>query len=281
MQRPCASTALLFLTAALAFSQVSAQPDIVYGSADGVDLKLDLARPSEGAGPFPVVLCIHGGAWITGSKAVYGPVLQMLAGAGYAAASIDYRLAPRYKYPAQIDDVRLAAAYLRAHAAELNIDPSRMAVLGDSAGGHLALLLGLTEPRDRFRAVINLYGVSDVARWLPNPEGEQIEGMDAPTLLEKVYGTRDRSSDVLRKASPLTYVTKGNPPVLTMHGDADPTVRIEQAQWLHEALRKNGVEEKLVVVKGAKHGFEGQDMQTCIFTVVDFLGAHLKAAPAQ
>lgn len=281
MQRPFVSAALLFLTAALAFPQVTAQPDIVYGSVDGVDLKLDLARPSEGAGPFPVVLCIHGGAWMVGSKGAYTPVLQMLAGAGYAAVSIDYRLAPRYRFPAQIDDVRLATAYLRTHAAELKLDANRMAVLGDSAGGHLALLLGLTEPQGRFRAVINLYGVSDVARWLPNPESEKIEGMDAATLIEKVYGTRDRGSDVLRKASPLTYVAKGNPAVLTMHGDADPTVRLEQSQWLHEALRKNGVEEKLVVVKGAKHGFEGQDMQTCIFTVVDFLGAHLKAAPAK
>ena len=232
---------VLLLLLLIFFAPVNAalHQDVVYGRAGGSDLKLDLVQP-EGAGPFPAVICIHGGAWMSGSKAGYGPVMQMLATSGYAAAAIEYRFAPAHKFPAQIDDVRQAVRYLRAHAAELKIDATRLVVMGDSAGGHLALLTGLREHEKGIRGVINICGPSDVTRWQAAPEGEKAIGMTTDRLLETVFGTSDRKSAVLKNASPLYFVARDSPAVLTIHGDADPTVKLEQSEWLHEALRKAG-----------------------------------------
>lgn len=256
----------------------SIEHDRVYGQAGGVDLKLDFIKP-EGAGPFPLVVCVHGGAWQSGSKSGYGVALGLLAQNGYAAASVDYRLAPRYPFPAQIEDVREAVRYLREHAAELKIDPGRVAVLGDSAGGHLALLLGLSEPG--IRAVVNLYGPADLPRWQAEPEGETHLGMSSARLLETVFGTSDRASEVLRMASPIHQIGKARPAVLTFHGEADPLVKAEQSIWLHQALRSAGLDEKLVLVKGAAHGLRGSDLASAINDVIEFLAVHVKAGVAQ
>jgi acetyl esterase/lipase len=262
---------------ALTPARAGVQQDVVYGRAGDVELKLDLAQP-EGPGPFPAVICIHGGTWMSGSKSGYGPAMQLLAQSGYVGAAVDYRFAPTYKFPAQVDDVRKAIRYLRTHAAELKIDPDRLAVMGDSAGGQLALLLGLKDREAGVLAVINCYGPSDLTRWELATEGGKIEGMDADTALELVFGTKDRASSTLKQASPLYLIAKGAPPILTLHGDADVVVKLEQAEWLHAALRKAGVEEKLVVMKGVGHGFQGADMQAVIGAVVEFLGTHLKPA---
>lgn len=252
--------------------------DIVYGQVDDVDLKLDFVRPGEGAGPFPLVICIHGGGWQSGSKSGYAMALSVFAQNGYAAASVEYRLAPTYKFPAQLQDVRRAVSYLREHAAELKLDPNRFAALGDSAGGHLALLLGLSDPKDQIRAVVNLYGPTDLLRWQATPEGEVGLGMTSATMLENVFGTSDRKSETLRAASPINIIGNTKPAVITFHGDSDPMVKPEQAIWLHNALRKAGLTEKLVIVKGATHGFQGADLESAIRGVVEFLGLHLKAA---
>jgi acetyl esterase/lipase len=267
--------ALLCLVAALAPAWAALQTDIVYGIVADADLKLDLAQP-DGPGPFPTVICIHGGAWMSGSKSGWTPVMLLLNQNGYAAAAVDYRFAPAHQYPAQIDDVRLAVRYLRAHAAELKIDPTRLAVAGDSAGGHLALMVGLQNPEEGVRGIIDLYGPSDMTRWQATPDGEKALGMDSGKLLEMVFGTQDRTSTALKNASPLFFVASGRPPVLTLHGDSDPIVKIEQSEWLHDALRKAGVPEKLVVVKGASHGFQGADLQIAIGAVLEFLSVHVK-----
>ena len=251
------------------------QRDIVYGEADGAGLKLDYARPVEGAGPFPLVICIHGGAWQSGDKSGYAMAMSVLAQHGYASAAIDYRLAPRYKFPAQLQDARQAVRYLRENAAGLKLDPSRIAVLGDSAGGHLALLLGLTDAESGIRTVVNLYGPTDLPHWQATAEGEAVLGMTSSRLLENVFGTSDRSSAVLRAASPIHNIGKAKPAVLTLHGDSDQLVNSEQATWLHEALRKAGLPEKLVILKGASHGFQGAHLETAIREMVGFLGDHL------
>jgi acetyl esterase/lipase len=204
-------------------------------------------------------------------------VLQLFAQHGYAAVSVDYRLAPRYPFPAQIDDVRRAARYLREHAVDLKVDPNRVATLGDSAGGHLALLLGLSDPDDGIRVIVNLYGPSDLPRWKATPAGEVGLGMSSAKLLENVFGTSDPASSALRDASPINKIGKAKPAVLTFHGDSDPLVNMEQSLWLHEALRKAGFEERLVVVKGGAHGFQGADLTNTIRTTLEFLDAHLKA----
>lgn len=266
---------LILLLTLLLPAQAALQSDIVYGRAGEVELKLDLIQP-DGSGPFPLVICVHGGAWMSGSKSGYLPVMQMLAANGYAAAAVEYRFAPVHKFPAQLDDVRTAVKYLRLHASELKIDPERLTLMGDSAGGHLVLMLGAKEHFPGVRGVINLCGPSDISRWQAAPAGEKAIGMTTNHLLETVFGTSDRSSPVLRNASPLYFIAKGGPAVLTLHGDADPTVKLEQSEWLHQALRKAGAPEKLVILEGAGHGFQGEHLQRAIAAVVAFLAAQGK-----
>ncbi|GEM_PF-831158 len=269
---------LLVPLALTCLAQATMEKDIVYGQSQGVDLKLDLVRP-EGAGPFPAVICIHGGAWQSGSKSGYAAILPMLASNGYVAASIEYRFAPQYKFPAQIEDVRRAVEFLKSHAAEYKIDPKRIAALGDSAGGHLALLLGLQDTPSRVHAVVNLSGPSDIARWKADPEGEKAIQMTSDELLSRVFGTSDRTSAVLRAASPISLIGKTGAAVLTFHGDSDTVVKLEQSEWLHKALAGAGIAEKLVVIKGAGHGFRPEDIASISQTTIAFLASQLKQAP--
>ncbi|MBI3735757.1 alpha/beta hydrolase, partial [Candidatus Sumerlaeota bacterium] len=134
-------TVLLFLAslapcadpASTSASVVPIERDVVYGRSGETDLKLDFARPLPGEGPFPLVVCFHGGGWQQGNKESHHKTLQYLAARGYAAAAVEYRLTPKFKWPAQINDAKCAIRYLRAHARELKIDPAKVAALGDSA----------------------------------------------------------------------------------------------------------------------------------------------------
>jgi acetyl esterase/lipase len=265
---------------------VPIQKDIVYGKAGGEELKLDLARPAKGEGPFPLVVCLHGGAWQLGHRSAQHPRLRLLAGHGYVAATVGYRLAPKHPFPAQIEDARAAVRFLRAHAKDYNIDPSRVAAVGDSAGGHLALLLGLMDAKDdppsKAQAVVNYFGPTDLRTWSATPQGDAIlkaavKGKDTNALLKDLLGTTDRKAAVTAKASPLTYVDAKDPPVLTFQGTADPLVPAEQAKALHEALKKAGVVERLVLLEGAGHGWGGKDKERTDRLMLEFLDKHLKA----
>jgi acetyl esterase/lipase len=278
--------------------QVSVEKDVVYGHADGVDLKLDLAKPPSGDGPFPAVVCIHGGAWQMGDKNGYEGLIRQLATQGYVAAAVEYRLAPKQKWPAQIEDCKCAVRYLRAHAKELKIDAKKFGALGDSAGGHLSLLLGLMDATDglegnggnpeqpsKVQAVVNLYGPSDLRTWVVRPDAnkkaEQALSTTPESILEDFLGTSNRESTVMAKASPITYINAGDPPILTFHGAKDDIVPIEQAKTLHAALEKAGIAQKLVVVEDAGHGWGGAKRVSTAMQSVAFFDAQLKAsAPA-
>lgn len=265
--------------------------DVVYGHADGVDLKLDLARPRCGTGPFPAVVCIHGGAWQGGSKTDFRGQIKQFAENGYVAASVEYRMAPAHKWPAEIEDVKCSVRYLRAHAGELNIDPDWIFVTGASAGGHLALLLGLTDPKDglegsggypeqssRVRAVANFFGPTDMRQWsIQAPEGtpEHAAALENTRLiLENFLGTSDRNAPVVAEASPITHLDAGDSPIITFHGDKDDIVPVEQARLLHAALEKAGVRQKLVVMGGEGHGWNEAKMNGSLREALTFFGAH-------
>jgi len=274
---------------------VTLQEDVVYGRAGSVELKMDIAAPDNLSSPVPAVVCIHGGAWQAGSKNDYRPHIFMLASLGYVAAAVSYRFAPEHPWPAQIEDVKCAVRYLRSHASDLHIDPSRIGALGHSAGGHLALLLGLLDEKDGFnnsggnggisskvQAVVNLSGPTDLRTWRAWPEAdEQFKldfGKDSDGILADLIGTDDRNSDAAVLASPVSYIDAGDPPVLTFHGDQDPVVPVDQAETLHEALRKAGVSEELVVVKGAAHGFTQEQLMTAVAKIKVFLDKTLQTA---
>ena len=251
--------------------------DVVYGHAGGVELKLDVAAPVRGEGPFPAVVCIHGGAWQAGKKEDLEFFARYLAEQGYVAATVAYRLAPAHLWPAQIEDVKCAVRYLRAHAKELNIDPANIFATGASAGGHLSLMLGLMEAKDGLegaggaaefpstvRGVANFFGPTDFKVWTAAGETDAVKPEDkksqAQQILEAWLGTSDRASDVVRQASPITYVRAGNPPILTFQGTTDEIVPASQATLLHEALKQAGIQQKLVLMEGEGHGWGGEKM---------------------
>jgi acetyl esterase/lipase len=274
--------------------EIPIQEGLVYGKVGDVELQLDLAQPVKGEGPFPLVVCLHGGAWQFGSRDMHHKTIRLLAEHGYVAATASYRLAPEYKFPAQIEDARCAVRYLRSRARELKIDPDRVAALGDSAGGHLALLLGLMDPKavkddagghaeqsSRVQAVVNYFGPTDFPHWTVSPLGEMLYkllGKDSRTVLVDFLGTADRKAPILAQASPVTHVKAGAPPILTFHGTLDPLVPVEQAKRLHEALKKAGVTEELVLVANGLHGWEGKMRAQTDQQMLAFLAKHLKPA---
>jgi len=275
--------------------EVAVEKDIVYGRSGDVDLKLDLAKPPGAKGPSPGLVCIHGGAWETGNKEAYDPFIRQFAAHGYVTAAVEYRLAPKYPWPAQIEDVKCAVRYLRARAKDLNIDPEKIGAIGDSAGGHLSLLLGLMDPKDglegnggnpglssKVQVVVNLFGPTDMRTWRLLPEAEApfavTLGKSWAQMITEFLGTSDRNAPVMVQASPITYVNRGDPPILTFHGTKDPIVPIKQAKQLHEALQKAGVQQKLVVMEGAGHGWEGEQLAKTVQEGMQFLDAVFNGA---
>jgi acetyl esterase/lipase len=221
-----------------------------------VDLKMDLYRPEEPNGA--LVLYIHGGGWTSGSKngGSGSEMWAELLSRGYLVAAIDYRLAPGFKFPAQMEDVTCAVLYLKGHSGELGIDPDRIGAYGGSAGGHLASLLGTTGGHGyemgittldaEVAAVVDLFGPADLT--------VEFDGA-SERIITTVFGTADRDAKVLRQASPVYQVSADDPPFLIIHGEKDGLVPIAQGERLYQALVAAGVEAEFVPVENAGHGF--------------------------
>jgi acetyl esterase/lipase len=279
-------------TAPAAARDIPIKSWIAYAKRGDENLHMDMARP-EGAGPFPAVVCIHGGGWEIGHRVTHHRTIRLLAAHGYVAVSIDYRLAPKHKFPAQIEDAKAAVRFLRSGAADYGIDPLRIAAMGESAGGHLALLLGTLDEKDgldgqgdgdrrssKVAAVVNYFGPTDLTRWKIPPLVDDLLhkkfGRRSDSLLENFLGTCDRKAPIMVQASPINYIDAGDAPVLTFHGLLDPIVPAEQAILLHEALRKAGVAEKLVTLPMASHGWGGAERERTDRLMVEFLDGRMK-----
>jgi len=234
--------------------------DITYGTADGVDLKMDIYYPEHAAGAVPAVLYVHGGAWIGGDKREGAGTAEIpeLRSRGYLVAAVNYRLAPDYKFPAQIEDVKCAVRYLRANAAAYGIDPARIGAWGGSAGGHLVSLLGTTDASAKFdgdggwtdessrvQAVVDMFGPTDLKAL---SEGD-------PRFLYMLFGTINRNAGIVKKANPITWISRDDPPFLILHGEYDEMVPVSQSEILYDALLAKGIPATLVIVENAGHGF--------------------------
>jgi len=264
--------------------------DVVYGKGGDKELKLDILRPKQPpAEPMPVVVYIHGGAWRGGSKAGMPPLCNRLAQQGYFCASVEYRFSQEAVFPAQIEDCKCAIRFLRAHAKEYKINPDRIGVWGHSAGGHLVALLctagdakdlegmgGWQDQSSRVQCVIDCFGPTDFTVIPKGLEGVK-EQMSSP-VTQLVGGPIPENLEKAAKASPITYVSKDDPPILIMHGDADPIVPLDQSQRFYDALKKAGVDATLHVVKGAGHGFGGPEIEA---VTAAFFDKHLKGAGAK
>ena len=250
---------LALLALAFGFPAAAAPPDpelrraIQYGPLPTE--QGDLFLPAgDGRQRRAAVLVIHGGGWIGGSRSANAGLSRFLAANGFVVFNIDYRLAvatdPVTHWPAQIEDCQLAVRWLKQHAAELRVDPARIGAVGDSAGGTLAVLLGVLSKgaasRPEVAAVVDQFGVMDLAA-LGNRAGEIDAGL---------FGTTAATSDQLRSVSPLPAVTGASAPMLIVHGDQDDFVPFGQSRDLLAALREHGVAAQLIVFPGG-HGFVG------------------------
>jgi acetyl esterase/lipase len=286
----CLSATLLGQSA----EEISITKDVVYGRAGGVELKLDIGHP-VGSGPFPAVLFFHGGGWQQGDKSHMHKWIKKFTSSGYVGVSVRYRFAPDFKWPSQIEDAKQAVRFLRANAKELNIDADRLGVMGESAGGYLALMVGVTSPGDslegesdqvgissRVRAVVSYFSSADFTtprRKLPpalEDEMQKYYKKSLPEVIADFTGTTDPNDPVLRKISVLPYVDKSDPPVLMFQGDNDPFVSVEQALKMEHALEHANVPHELVLVKGAGHGWTGTRQEETTRKMMEFFDRILK-----
>ena len=228
--------------------------------------RLDLYLPKEGK-KLPLLIWVHGGAFRAGNKeGLRLNQLDFLA-MGYAVASINYRLSQHAIFPAQIEDCKAAVRWLRANAQKFNLDPNRFGAWGSSAGGHLVAMLGTagdTKPFDvgenlnvssRVQAVVDFFGPTDFLQMDEHrlPDGMIHNRPDAPESL-LIGGSIQENREKVVKANPITYITKGDPPFLIVHGDADPLVPHHQSELLEAALKKANVPVLFYTVKGGGHG---------------------------
>ncbi len=258
-------------------------PGIEYSNPDETHLQLNLARPKTGEGPFPAVLCIHGGGFRAGKRDSYDTLCVQLAERGYVAATISYRLAPQHKFPAAVHDTKAAVRWLRANAKTYKIIPDKIGVTGGSAGGHLAQFLAVTANVPQFEGkgghagqsshvdcVVNVYGPSDFTQ-------SYGKSVDAHEVLPLWFGGNLETARALHiQGSPLYWVTPNSAPTLCIHGTEDKYVAHEQAEWLVTRLKAANVEAELLTLPGAGHGFKGPDAEKAEAAMLAFFDKHLK-----
>jgi acetyl esterase/lipase len=239
-------------------------PNITYLTASNYQAMLDVYTPAT-PGPHPTIVHIHGGGWTGGTKE--SVVLRMMPylEMGFAVVNATYRLARVAEAPAAVEDCRCALRWVIQNAKEYNFDVNRLVVMGYSAGGHLALTTGMlpmTAGLDRqcpgpdtlkVSAIVDWYGITDVA--------ELLDGVNTRTYAVQWLGSRPDRVEVARRVSPLSYVRRDLPPILIIHGDADPTVPYQQAVRLQAALQQTGATSEFVTIPGGKHGNFPPDQQ--------------------
>lgn len=260
--------------------------EIEFANPDNQHLQVNLAQPKDGAGPFPAVVCIHGGGFRAGKREGYDKLLLTLAQHGYVAITVTYRLAPAYKFPAAVHDCKAAVRWLRANAAKYHVDPTHIGAMGGSAGGHLAQFLGVTagilqfegegnlEQSSAVNCVVNFYGPSDFTK-------SYDKSVDAKDVLPLFFGgdlSTRRMEHII--GSPLYWVTPNAAPTLCLHGTADEYVAYEQATWIVDKLKAATVEAELVGFEGAGHGLKGVPPEKTEQLMLAFFDHHLKAPKA-
>lgn len=251
--------------------------NIQFATPNDVPLALTVYRPSP-IGVYPAVVMIHGGAWRSGSPADHEPFNRYLAAQGYTVVAISYRLAPGAKFPAQLEDVQTAIDFIQQHAAEYEIDVNRMAIMGRSAGGHLAMLAAF-QPQSAFKAVVNYYSPVDLTEGYRNPP--KPDPIDSRQVLQAFLGgTPDELPTQYQQASPITFVRSGLPPTLLIYGGRDHVVQAKYGRQLYQRLRSLGNTSVFIEIPWAEHAFDavfnGVSNQLALYYTERFLAWALR-----
>lgn len=262
---------------------IKSEKKIVFGKGGDLDLELDLAMPAEGKGPFPAIVCIHGGGWKSGHRAELAPLIELFAKHRFVAVTVSYQFAPKHPFPAQVEDCKAAVRWLRANAEKYRVNPDKIGAVGFSAGGHLACMLGAANAKDglegnggnpnhssKIHAVVSFFGPTDLTEKTWN------------SLIENAFfvgflgGKFEDRKEAYRKASPIVYCNRECPPFLFFHGTNDPLVDIVHSQRMSKKLRELGVSAELVTMEGDGHGWGGEKRTRTIQQTVRFFEEKLQ-----
>jgi len=261
-------------------------PNITYLTANNWEAKLDVYVPREITAPNSTLIYIHGGGWVGGMKETSWLQLLPYLETGWSVVNVEYRLARVSLAPAAVEDCRCALRWVIRNAKQYNFDTTKLVVTGHSAGGHLSLTTGMLPASaglDRecpgneelkVAAIVNWFGITDVV--------DLLDGANMKEYAVAWLGSMTNREEIARRLSPLTYVRAGLPPVITIHGDADPTVPYTHAVRLQEALNKAGVPNQLVTIPGGKHGGFNHDQNVMAYSAIrEFLTKHSVIKPEQ
>ncbi len=261
---------------------VKYEPDVEFGTGGDVKLALDIARPENLDKPTACIVFIHGGGWRGGNRKVHVPQILEVAKRGYVSATIQYRLVPSARFPAQVEDVKCAIRFLRANADKYQIDSERIGAIGFSAGAHLSMLLGVMDKKDglegsggnsdqssKVQAVVAYFGPTDLgAKDYPAISGGMINDF--------LNSTPDENSEVRKLASPVTYVDKADAPLLIYQGTKDRLVPHTQATLMADAMSAAGMPGRVELLIGADHGWGPPELTRTVEGTFAFFGEHLK-----
>ncbi|SFH63050.1 alpha/beta hydrolase [Planctomicrobium piriforme] len=275
---------------------ITLERGIVFGKGGEQELKLDIAYPKSTDGQLPALVFIHGGGWVGGDREAFLPLIVQFSQAGIVCLTVDYRLAPQHRFPAQLEDVKCAVRWLRANAEKYHVDPQRIAAFGASAGAHLAALLGTTNGDARWEgsggnadqsssvcAVVGLSGAYDLTLGYENSVKQSFfEGRSVRGMLESFLGGKPADKgDAYRSASPVEHVQATTPPMILVHGTADTLVPIEQSEVMEQKLKAAGVDVEFFRLEGGTHSSFGKDAQQSMLKISESIRARLQPAAAK
>jgi acetyl esterase/lipase len=256
------------------------RPNIVYGTFNNYEAKLDVYLRSDTTGPQPTVMFFHGGGWIAGVKESSTMALLPWMEMGWNVVNVEYRMARVSPAPAAVEDCLCALRWVGTHAKDMNFDVSRIVTIGESAGGHLALTTGMIPPSagldhqcpgggftantiaapPKPAGIISWSGITDL--------NDMLDGPNLRTYAVEWFGVQPDRTAMARRVSPMTYVRADLPPILLIHGDADPIVPYSQATRLRDALTAAGAQNQLLTIPGGKHVRFSPEERVKIFTTI-------------
>jgi acetyl esterase/lipase len=271
-----AQSADSFAKALHIFGSYRVVPNITYLTANNWEAKLDVYLARDAATPSPTLVYFHGGGWVQGSKEASSLTFLPFLNMGWNVVNVEYRLAKVSLAPAAVQDALCALRWVYRNGKEYSVDLNRLVVMGNSAGGHLALTTGMSPASEsldslcpgsedlKVAAIINWYGITDV--------NELLAGASVRNFAVAWLGGMSNREEIAKRVSPLAYVRAGLPPVISIQGDADPTVPYSQNVRLHQALDKAGIPNELVTIPGGKHGgFSDVEMAKAYAAIRGFL----------